>query len=445
MRNSWLIALREWKERLGTRSFLLLSIVGPITILAIVYILFSIEGQSKKHWNVLIVDPAGIMQNKIMAHEDKAIDYSFADGYIEIEEFAGAKKYQKFDAMLEVNNKILSNKTGFVFYREKPSMKMQIRVQYQFERRLEEVLVSQFTKLKLSEFRKIKQPISLSYKNVYDPNEESSDMRGWVGFFYGAMIFVFIFLFGMTILRSVSTEKSNRIVEVLLGSVTPNQLMLGKIIGVGLTAIFQFLIWLIVIGFGLYFMREMLFPNMLEATNLNITQMTAEVQNQTYQEQFISAKEYNQFVQLIYERINFTTMTVYFVLFFIVGYFFYGALFAAIGATTGSENDGQQFVLPLIFLLIFALYGGYYVLENPEGPLAQLFHYLPFTAPVVVMVKLAQGYAPGHSYEMYLSLLILIISTFLVLNLAGRLYANGILQFGHRIRLKQIFQWVKKS
>jgi len=259
------------------------------------------------------------------------------------------------------------------------------------------------------------------------------------------MIFVFIFLFGMTILRSVSTEKSNRIVEVLLGSVTPNQLMLGKIIGVGLTAIFQFLIWLIVIGFGLYFMRETLFPNMLEATNLNITQMTAEVQNQTYQEQFFTAKEYNQFVQLIYERINFTTMTVYFVLFFIVGYFFYGALFAAIGATTGSENDGQQFVLPLIFLLIFALYGGYYVLENPEGPLTQLFHYLPFTAPVVVMVKLAQGYAPGHAYEIYLSLLILIISTFLVLNLAGRLYANGILQFGHRIRLKQLFQWVKKS
>lgn len=445
MRNSLLIALREWKERLSTRSFILLSLFGPIAILATIYILFSIGGQSKQHWDVLIVDPGGIMENKIMAREDKSITYSFADGYLEIEEFKKAKKFQRFDAMLEVNEKVLSNKTGFVFYREKPSTKMQIRIQYQFERRLEEVLIKEFTKMKISEFRRIKQPISLNFRNVYDPKDESSDLRSWVGFFYGAMIFVFIFLFGMTILRSISKEKSNRIVEVLLGSVSPKQLMLGKIIGIGFAAIFQFLIWIIVIGFGLYFMRETLFPDMLDASNLNITQMTAEVQNQTYQERFFAAKEYNQFVDLVYDRINFEVMTFYFVLFFIVGYFFYGTLFSAIGATTGSESDGQQFVLPLIFLLIFALYSGYYVLENPEGPLTTLFQYLPFTAPVVVMVKLAQGYAPGQSYQIFLSLLSLIISSYFVLGVASRLYTNGILQFGHRIRLKQFFQWMKKS
>jgi ABC-2 type transport system permease protein len=136
-------------------------------------------------------------------------------------------------------------------------------------------------------------------------------------------------------------------------------------------------------------------------------------------------------------------MTTYFFLFFIIGYFFYGSLFAAIGASTGSESDGQQFVLPLIFMLFFALYSGYFTLNNPESTMATVFHYLPFTSPVVVMVKLSQGYKIGHAYELFLSLFFLLISSLAVLNLAGRIYSNGILQFGHRVRLKHLFRWMK--
>jgi ABC-2 type transport system permease protein len=444
MRNSWIIALREWKERISARSFLILSILGPLMVLGLIYLLFVLGGQTKQHWNVLIVDPAGIMENKMLSREDEAISYSFADGYIQTHEFEKAKQYQEFDALLEINEKILSNKTAFVFFREKPSMTMQTRIQYQAERRLEEVLVKQFTKFSISDFRKIKQPLTIGFRNVYDPNDEASDLSGWVGLFYGIVIFIFIFLFGMTILRSVSREKSNRIVEVLLGCVSPKQLMLGKIIGIGLAAFFQFIIWVVFIGFGLYFMRENLFPNLLDASNMNITELSNEVLTQSSKEQFFSAREYNEFVDLVYERINFTFMTGYFIVFFIIGYFFYGTLFAAIGASAGSESDGQQFVLPLIFLLCFALYSGYYSMQNPENSLSTLFHYLPFTSPVVVMVKLSQGYKTGHFYELFLSLLILIISSLVVLSLAGRIYENGILQFGHRVRLKHIFRWVKK-
>lgn len=138
-------------------------------------------------------------------------------------------------------------------------------------------------------------------------------------------------------------------------------------------------------------------------------------------------------------------MTTYFLLFFIVGYLFYGAFFAAIGATSGSESDGQQFVLPIIFLLCFALYAGYYSLQNPESTMATVFHYLPFTSPVVVMVKLAQGYEPGQVYQLYLSLLVLILSAIFILLIAGRLYKNGILQFGHRIKIGLLLKWLKKS
>lgn len=444
MRNSFLIALREWKERISARSFLMLSIFGPLTVIGLIYLLFTIGGQSKQHLHVLIADPANIMENKIAANEDAEITYYFADNYVKTEEFEKAKIYQKFDALLEINEKILINKNAFLFYRNKPSVRFQTKIQYQTERRLEEVLVKQFTKFSIKEFRNIKQAIVISYRNVYDPLDKSSDIRGWVGFFYGTIIFLFIFLFGMSILRSVSREKSNRIVEVLLGSVNPGELMFGKIMGIGMAALIQFLIWVIVIGFGLYFMRENLFPDLTDASNMNITQLKQDVLNQANQNQLFSSIEYNQFVELIYERINFLDMTSYFILFFIVGYFFYGTLFAAIGASTGSESDGQQFVLPLLFILCFALYGGYYTLNNPESTLATVFHYLPFTSPVAVMVRLSQGYPQGHAYELFLALFILIISSLGVLSLAGRIYANGILQFGHRVRLKHFFRWVKK-
>jgi ABC-2 type transport system permease protein len=445
MRNSWLIALRELKERMGSRSFVLMSFFGPIIILCLIYFLFAFGGEGKQHWNVLISDPSNLLDNKIMAQEDQSINYSFSDQYIEMEEFRDAKKFQQYDALFEVNEKVLSNKTAFVFYRVKPSVRMQTRLQFHIERRIEEVMIEQFTDLSVKEFRKIKQPLNVAFRDVFDPLDEASDLRGWVGFFYGAIIFVFIFLFGMTILRSVSREKSNRIVEVLLASVHPNQLLTGKIVGIGIAAFFQFIIWMVVVGAGLYFMRELIFPDLLDASNMDIVQMTDEVKNQTRLDQLYAASEYNEFVNLVYERVQFGIMTAFFLVFFIVGYLFYGSFFAAVGATSGSESDGQQFVLPIIFLLCFSLYAGYFALQNPESSLTTFFHYLPFTSPVVVMVKLAQGYAPEESMQIYIALIILVVSAVLNLMIAGRLYKNGILQFGHRVKFSMIVRWLKKT
>lgn len=441
MKNSWIIAMRELKERIRSKSFIAMAFIGPILVLGIIYLLFALGGKNKAHWNVLITDPNGIMQAKIMAKEDASISYDFANDYIEIEDFAKNPRYQKYDAMLEVNEKVLNNKTGFLFYREKPSMQMAARVQYQFERRLEEIMVAEFTSLSVSDFRKIKQPINLGFRNVYDPRDEASDLSGWVGYFFGSVILLFIFLFGMTILRSISKEKSNRIVEVLLASVKPRQLMLGKIMGIGISAFIQFAVWVIFVGIGLFVMRETLFPDLLDASNMNITQMTEAMKNQTLQEQMITAKEYNQFVELVYERIRFGNMLGYFALFLGVGYLFYGTFFAALGAVSGSESDGQQFVIPLIALLLLALYGGHYALQNPVSELTTWFSFIPFTSPVVCMVKLAQGYPEGEGYLLFVSFFILLLSSILVLWLAGRLYKNGILQFGHRLGLKQFIRW----
>ena len=252
MNVSWLIAQRELKERVKTRSFIGMAIVGPLLVMLLVYILFSVGEINKPHWNVLIVDPAGIMDNKILANTTGSISYDFANNYVQLKDFEKSERFQKYDALLELNEKIISNKAAFLFYKEKPSFLFATSIQFHVERRLEEVMVGRFSKMSIQEFRGIKQPVNLAFRNLYDPKNESYNLSSWVGFFFGTVILLFILLFGMTILRSVSSEKSNRIVEVLLASVKPRQLMFGKIAGIGIAAIVQFVIWTILIWIGLF-------------------------------------------------------------------------------------------------------------------------------------------------------------------------------------------------
>jgi ABC-2 type transport system permease protein len=249
----------------------------------------------------------------------------------------------------------------------------------------------------------------------------------------------------MTILRSVSSEKSNRIVEVLLASVKPRQLMFGKIAGIGLAAIIQLVLWVVIVAFGLFVMRETLFPDIMDASKWDVAKMANEMKNMTFQQHLTRSSGYNSFVELIYERIQFDNMLFYFLLFLVAGYIFYGTFFAALGATSGSENDGQQFVIPIVLLLLLAAWAGYYVLNNPESGLSYLFSLLPFTSPMVCMVKLAQGYNPGEGYQLFVSFGILVISSLLTLRIAGRLYTNGILQFGHRLRISQFVKWLRNG
>jgi ABC-2 type transport system permease protein len=344
---------------------------------------------------------------------------------------------------MEVNEKILMNKKAFIFYRENPSPDLKMQLKFQLERRVEEVMIEQFTRLSVDEYRQIKQPLNVDFRNVYDPKNEASDMEGWVGFVFGAIIVLFVLLFGMTILRSTTREKSNRIVEVLLASVKPSQLMLGKITGIGISALIQIIGWILLISIGLFVFRQTIFPDLFDLSNWEGIQVSSDVQQQIIDSTPVG--RYNQFIELIYERINFGYMLTHFVVLFVLAYFFYGAFFSAIGATAGTESDGQQFLFPILFILGFSLYAGYYAIILPDSQFTQWMQFIPFTSPVVVMVKIAQGYPDGTYYCAIFSILILVVSAYIFLNVAGRLYKNGILHFGHHVRIRNLISWLKKS
>jgi ABC-2 type transport system permease protein len=219
--------------------------------------------------------------------------------------------------------------------------------------------------------------------------------------------------------------------------------MLGKITGIGLAALIQIFAWTFFIAIGLIVFRQYIFPDMFDPSNWEGIQVSAEVQQQLMETN--SAERYNQFVDLIYERINFGFMFIHFLFFFIAAYFFYGAFFSTIGSIAGTESDGQQFVLPIVIILGLSVYFGFLAVVVPDATIVKFASLIPFTAPVVMMVKLAQGLPIGSYYLVILSLLILIVSTLILLWLAGKIYKNGILQFGHRAKLKNIFQGLKSK
>jgi ABC-2 type transport system permease protein len=214
--------------------------------------------------------------------------------------------------------------------------------------------------------------------------------------------------------------------------------MVGKIVGIGVVAFLQFLVWTLFVVIGLYFFRENLFPDIYDPANLGLNGMGS-------QDALVAeGMHLNKIVELVYDRINYSVMIPIFLVFFTVGYFFYAAFFASIGASSGSESDGQQFILPLIGLFGLSIYAGYLAVQFPESDLVTYLFYLPFTSPMVALVKVSQGFSAGQSYTLFMSLMILLISTIIAVQLASRIYKNGILQFGHRLSFKHFWKWMKK-
>lgn len=192
MKNSLLIALRELRARVWSRSFLAMSFIGPLAVLVFTYLIFAFGDEGEQKWNVLIADPTNYMQGKIMPGKDNSITYSFASNSIDHEVFREGSQYKDFDALIEINEKVLENKVSHVFFREAPSTRLRTKVQYQVERRMEEVFADEKFGISVQRYRKIKKPLLMSFVDVYDPYGESNSDNAWVGFFMGGIIILFI-------------------------------------------------------------------------------------------------------------------------------------------------------------------------------------------------------------------------------------------------------------
>jgi ABC-2 type transport system permease protein len=251
-----------------------------------------------------------------------------------------------------------------------------------------------------------------------------------IGGAFGYLIMMFIVIYGNMVMRSVIEEKTSRIIEVIISSVKPFQLMMGKIIGTSLAGILQFLIWAIIGGI-LYFGLSAVFGVQIGSDAATLTP-----------EQMNAASGFSiEKIKLYFDEIPFLQIIFCFIFYFIGGYFLYSSFYASIGAAVDNETDSQQFLLPIIMPLILGVYIGFFtVLNDPHGTVATVFSMIPLTSPIVMMMRIPFG-VPW--WEIVISLTLLFATFFGVVWFASKIYRIGILMYGKKPSWKELYKWLK--
>lgn len=278
----------------------------------------------------------------------------------------------------------------------------------------------------------------------------SSELSEILGLILALAIYMFVLSYGAMIMSGVVEEKTSRIVEVIISSCKPIELMLGKIIGVALVGFTQFAIWGLLLGVGGTILAGVFGINMAMNGGVDPAALAAAqgidpaaiAAAQGIDSAAVNAASgpVAEILQMIMS-IDFTLILTCFVFYFIGGYLLYASLFAAFGSAVDQQQDTSQFMGPLMFFMIFALYAGMFSMENPDGPLAWWCSMIPFTSPITMMVRLPFDVP---TWEIALSLGILFVTAFLVLWLAARIYRTGILMYGKKFEWKELWKWIRQ-
>jgi ABC-2 type transport system permease protein len=431
-----LIIKREYLTKVKNKSFIVMTILSPvimIALIAIVAYLSQINNNTIR--NVSVLDESDIM--KSVLENTETINYSFLYN-VSLEEAKKLVEEQDNYGLLYIEDKADVDELGshIKFYSvEAPSIT--------FVSSLEDKIENFLTDLKLEQqgvnIEQIKASrISVDIAQESFIGEKTSKIDSVVKLIFGGaagyLLFMFIIIYGNMIMRSVIEEKTSRIIEVIISSVKPVQLMLGKIIGTSLAGITQFVIW-IVLGGVLMLIVSAVF-------GLDLMQSQAaqqELINQSANSQGIALEMQN--VMNAFYNLPITNLIIAFLLFFIGGYLLYSSLYAAIGAAVDNETDTQQFLLPILMPLILAVYIGIFtVIEDPHGMVSTVFSFIPFTSPVVMLMRIPFGVP---IWEQLLSLIILIGTFVFTVWFAAKIYRVGILMYGKKPTYKELIKWIK--
>ena len=290
---------------------------------------------------------------------------------------------------------------------------------------------------------KEKSTIKMFTKQLDEVGNEKNTNTGLymgIGLVAAIMIYFFIFMYGVQVMRGVMEEKTSRIVEVILSSVKPFQLMMGKIVGVALVGLTQFLLW-VILSTTLYSFASATILKDIEMKQIQQKEEVITIGANLDWEKMGKNPEENEISKLLndFKSVDMVSITLCFLFYFLAGYLMYSALFAAIGAAVDSEADTNQFMLPITIPLIFSFGIAQTVMQDPQGSLAVWFSMIPLTSPVVMMVRLPFGVPP---WEVALSMAFLVLGFLFTTWLAARIYRTGILMYGKKVTWKELGKWL---
>ena len=419
-----LIVKREFNAKVRNKSFIVMTFLSPILFTAMAALVgYLASVNDNEVVKVAIHDQAGLLEPDFKNSENTE--------YINLSQMplaaAKEKAAESYEGLIYVPNVAnpaeLATKVEYIS-NDSPSM--------EFIGEMEDVVNDKLFKYNLEkeaidykkiESAKIESDIHLSKFSGEESLRWLNEIKIAIGFASGYLIMMFIIIYGNMVMRSVIEEKTNRIIEIIISSVKPFKLMMGKIIGTSLAGILQFLIW-IVLGSLLMFAVSSMFE-----IQTGGTAATPEMMN-----------EMQAYLHEIW-NLPLATISISFLVYFIGGFFLYSSIYASIGAAVDSETDSQQFLLPIILPLMLGVYVGFFtVINDPHGTVATVFSMIPLTSPIVMLMRLPFGVP---LWQIILSVTILFATFFLVVWFAAKIYRIGILMYGKKPTYKEIFKWLK--
>lgn len=428
-----LIIKREYLTKVRNKSFIVMTILSPIIMIALISLVAYLSAlNNDKVRTIAVLDQSGLVKdvfkntehtsynllsNMSLTDAKRLVKETNASGLLYVEEL------KDVDAV----------STHIKFYSEEsPSLSLISDLETQVEHKLTDIKLQQ-NGVNVGMINASKVQVTISQESF--TGEKSSKMDSIMKLFFGGaagyLLFMFIIIYGNMIMRSVIEEKTSRIIEVIISSVKPIQLMLGKIIGTSLAGITQFIIWIFIGGLL-----------------ITILSVVFGVETQTPQQELVNQAMANpelgmqvQDVVTAFYNLPLTNLVIAFILFFVSGYLLYSSFYAAIGAAVDNETDTQQFMLPIIMPLMLAVYIGFFtVIEDPHGTVSLVFSFLPLTSPVVMLMRIPFGVP---LWQQLLSLAILIGTFMFTVWFAAKIYRVGILMYGKKPSYKELTKWIK--
>ena len=439
-----LIIKREYLAKVRNRSFIVMTILSPLLIvgmIAVVVFLTRVNNDQKKVIGIL--DESPYFSNQFITGPELSF-IDFAD--IGPEEAKDSVASMGYYGLLHIpDGRSIDEVTERIRFYSKSSPSMTVTAMLETrigkrlrEEKLQELGVSQGKVEELASNFEIRTATFSGERSVKGINE----LKAAIGGAFGYLIMMFIIIYGAFVMRSVIEEKTSRIIEVIISSVKPFQLMLGKIIGTSLAGITQFIIWIFsasLLGILVFSLMGIQWSELNSRTNLPPDTM----------ETINEAAASNEIIEIYMAeliKIPWFTLFFSFIIYFVLGYLIYSSIYAAIGSAVDNETDTQQFMFPVIMPLMLAIYVGFFsVFDNPHGPIAVGFSLFPLTSPIVMLMRLPTGVgADGVPWWQLITSVVLLIITFIgIVWLAAKIYRVGILMYGKKPTYKELYKWLK--
>jgi ABC-2 type transport system permease protein len=428
-----LIIKREFIAKVRNKSFIVMTFLSPLLFVGIGVFVGYLSTMKAELKTIAIHDDTGQFVNEFKSDEEykyvnlSQVDLKVLKDSIVIESYEGLLIIPKVEdnAQLEKKIQFVSN--------ESPSVS--------FIDDIEEVIAKKITSKNFQKagldtlaIKNAKANVTINLEKV--SGEEAlkglNEIKIIIGGAFGYLIMMFIVLYGNMVMRSVIEEKTSRIIEVIISSVKPFQLMMGKIIGTSLAGILQFLIWALLGLTAMFIVSSILGVHMGASNGAQAQAMQVAQQSSGSQIQMYIKELWN---------LPIATILISFIIYFIGGYFLYSSFYASIGAAVDNETDSQQFLLPIIMPLILGVYIGFFtVINDPHGTIATVFSIIPLTSPIVMMMRIPFGVP---LWQIIVSIVLLFITFLGVVWVAAKIYRVGILMYGKKPTWKELIRWLK--